>query len=55
MIHHLVTADTMDESVLAALQKKRKGQDAMLEAVKAKLEEYKKDEQGNTEEHKKIK
>ena len=41
VIHHLVTADTMDESVLAALQKKRKGQDAMLEAVKAKLEEYK--------------
>ena len=55
VIHHLVTADTMDESVLAALQKKRKGQDAMLEAVKAKLEEYKKDEQGNTEEHKKTK
>lgn len=55
VIHHLVTADTMDESVLAALQKKRKGQDAMLEAVKAKLEEYKKDEQGNTAEHKKTK
>lgn len=40
IIHHLVTAGTMDESVLAALQKKRKGQDAMLEAVKAKLKEY---------------
>jgi len=41
IIHHLVTADTMDEAVLAALQKKRKGQDAMLEAVKARLEEVK--------------
>ena len=41
IIHHLVTAGTMDEAVLAALQKKRKGQDAMLEAVKARLEEVK--------------
>ena len=55
VIHHLVTAGTMDESVLAALQKKRKGQDAMLEAVKAKLEEYKNDKQRNAAEHKKTK
>ena len=30
----------MDEVVMTALERKSKGQDALLEAVKAKIEEY---------------
>ena len=37
IIHHLVTAGTIDEQVIAALQRKRTGQDALMEAIKAHL------------------
>lgn len=36
-IYHLVTRGTMDEQVMGALSHKRAGQDALLEAVKAKI------------------
>lgn len=36
-IYHLVTADTIDEDVLAALEKKDATQDRLIEAVKARL------------------
>lgn len=39
IVHHLITKDTIDERVLKVLQGKEKGQDALLEAVKARLEE----------------
>jgi SNF2 family DNA or RNA helicase len=41
IIHHLVTEGTMDEKVMSALEHKAVGQDALLEAVKAKIESYK--------------
>lgn len=44
VIHHLVTEGTMDESVMSALENKAVGQEALIEAVKARLEEY---ENGN--------
>ncbi|MGE1061819.1 DEAD/DEAH box helicase [Megasphaera paucivorans] len=37
IIHHLVTAGTIDEQVIAALQRKRTGQDALMEAIKSHL------------------
>lgn len=37
MIHHLVTKDTLDEKVMAALEKKNCGQSALVEAVKARI------------------
>ena len=40
IINHLVTKGTMDEQVMKALQTKAEGQDALLEAVKAKIREY---------------
>jgi SNF2 family DNA or RNA helicase len=40
VIHHLVTAGTVDEQVMKALQTKAAGQDALLAAVKAKIREY---------------
>lgn len=40
IIHHLVAEGTIDEAVMEALAMKRAGQDSMLEAVKAKIEEY---------------
>lgn len=39
IIHHLVAKGTMDEKVIKALEGKRQGQDALLEAVKAKIKE----------------
>jgi SNF2 family DNA or RNA helicase len=39
IVHHLVAEGTMDEAVMRALQEKRTGQDALLEAVKARFEE----------------
>ncbi|MBC2207427.1 DEAD/DEAH box helicase [Listeria booriae] len=39
IIHHLVGQDTLDEKVVTALNNKKIGQDALLEAVKARLEE----------------
>ncbi|WP_395754162.1 SNF2-related protein [uncultured Megasphaera sp.] len=41
VIHHLVAEGTIDEDVMKALQEKRQGQDSMLEAVKARIREYK--------------
>lgn len=38
IIHHLITEGTIDEDVMAALQDKATGQDALLEAVKARIE-----------------
>jgi len=40
IIHHILTEDTIDQHVLNVLQGKEKGQDALLEAVKARMEEY---------------
>ena len=40
IINHLVTKGTMDEQVMKALQSKAAGQDALLAAVKAKIQEY---------------
>ncbi|WP_152658281.1 DEAD/DEAH box helicase [Oceanobacillus sp. CFH 90083] len=41
VIHHLVAADTIDEIVAARLEDKTAGQDALLEAVKARIENVK--------------
>lgn len=43
VIHHLVAKGTIDEAVMASLQAKKKGQDGMLEAVKARIREYGRD------------
>jgi SNF2 family DNA or RNA helicase len=40
-IHHLVVAGSVDEDVIAALQKKGDCQTALLEALKARIEKYK--------------
>ncbi len=40
IIHHLVTAGTIDEDIMKALENKASGQDAMLEAVKARIRRY---------------
>ena len=40
IIHHLIAEGTMDEVVMEALANKAKGQDALLEAVKARIAEY---------------
>lgn len=39
IIHHLVLKDSIDERVMEVLQGKEKQQDALMEAVKAKIEE----------------
>ena len=39
VVHHLVTKGTIDEDIIASLEGKREGQDALMEAVKARLEE----------------
>lgn len=39
VIHHLLVEDSADEQVLKVLQGKEQGQDALLEAVKARMEE----------------
>lgn len=39
IVHHLVAKDTIDEQVLKVLQGKAKGQNALLEAVKARIKE----------------
>lgn len=43
-IHHLVVADSVDEDVIAALQKKEDSQTALLEALKARIGKYKQEE-----------
>ncbi|MEG0835299.1 MAG: DEAD/DEAH box helicase [Christensenellaceae bacterium] len=40
IIHHLVAKGTADEQVMHALECKKAGQDALLDAVKAKIKEY---------------
>lgn len=40
IVHHLITQDTIDEQVIESLQNKKVGQDALMSAVKAKIEEY---------------
>ena len=42
VIHHLVAKGTIDEDVMDALKRKRGGQDALLEAVKARMKEVRK-------------
>ena len=37
IVHHLVTKDTIDEQVMKVLQKKEKGQSALMNAVKARI------------------
>ena len=37
VVHHLVTEGSIDERILAALERKEKGQNALIEAVKAEL------------------
>lgn len=37
VIHHIITKDTVDESIMNALQRKEKTQDALIEAVKAQI------------------
>ncbi|EIE7835119.1 DEAD/DEAH box helicase [Listeria monocytogenes] len=44
IVHHIVAKDTLDEKVIEALNSKKVGQDALLEAVKARLEKVKRDE-----------
>lgn len=38
VIHHIITSGTIDENVMAALQRKERMQDSLMEAVKANLE-----------------
>jgi len=38
VIHHIIAKDTIDENVMAALSKKEKTQNSLIESVKAKLE-----------------
>jgi SNF2 family DNA or RNA helicase len=41
IVHHLVAEGTMDEDVMAALEDKAAGQEALMTAVKARIETYK--------------
>lgn len=40
IIHHLVSLNTIDEQVIKSLQSKDRNQNALLEAVKARIKEY---------------
>lgn len=40
IIHHLIATGTIDEDVMSALEGKKQGQDAMLEAIKARIRKY---------------
>ncbi len=44
IVHHLVTRDTIDEDVLKALKNKAAGQNALMDAVKARVRKYKSEE-----------
>jgi len=37
VIHHIITAGTIDEQIMAALQRKDRTQAALIDAVKAQL------------------
>lgn len=41
VIHHLIADGTIDEDIMKSLQEKKQGQDGMLEAVRARIREYK--------------
>lgn len=41
VIHHLIAKGTIDEDIMKSLQEKKQGQDGMLEAVRARIREYK--------------
>ncbi len=41
VIHHLIAKGTIDEDIMKSLQEKKQGQDGMLEAVQARIREYK--------------
>jgi len=41
IVHHLVAKDTVDETIMAAIQGKALGQDALMQAVKAMIERHK--------------
>lgn len=43
IIHHILSADTIDQRVLEVLQGKEKGQEALLAALKARIDEVKGD------------
>lgn len=40
VVHHIVAEGTIDEQVMQALQDKKTGQDGMMEAIKARIKEY---------------
>ena len=40
IVHHLITKGTIDENVMQALQTKKVGQEALMAAVKARINEY---------------
>lgn len=41
IVHHLIAEDTVDEDVMKAIERKETGQEALLEAVKARVRRYK--------------
>lgn len=41
IIHHLITEGTVDEDVMKALDRKDQGQEALMEAIKARIRRYK--------------
>ena len=43
IVHHLVAEGTMDEEVMQALENKATGQEALMAAVKARIEKYKRE------------
>lgn len=40
IVHHLIAEGTMDEEVMERIESKAEGQDALIEAVKARIERY---------------
>lgn len=40
IVHHLITKGTMDEDVIKAIERKSIGQDALMDAVKARIKKY---------------
>ena len=42
-LHHIVAKGTIDEAVMGALKAKKTGQDGLLEAIRAKIKAYRKE------------
>ena len=40
IIHHIIAEGTIDEDIMRALEGKRAGQDGLMEAIKARIQEY---------------